>query len=72
MASFFSSLDEKTLADIIANQRKREEKAKTGKAEKPGLMYDGHRLTFRDLPGGTVIDSDPPLVTDVKGENSSG
>lgn len=65
----FFSVDEKTLKDIIENQKKRESQQAADAAA--SFEYDGHKLTFTDPPNGSVIiDSDPPLVTGVKEETS--
>jgi hypothetical protein len=64
----FFHINEKTLKDIIEQQKKREEAAANAE---PVIEYDGHKLTFVDLPDGSVImDSNPPLVKELK-ENTS-
>jgi hypothetical protein len=61
----FFHVNEKHLADIIANQLAREQqeiKDKEAKAE-----YDGHSLTFlQGRDGLTVIDAEPPLTKEVE------
>jgi len=64
----FFHINEKTLKDIIENQKQRE--AEKVQAE-PTIEYDGHKLKFIDLPDGSVIiDADPPLVTEAKEASS--
>lgn len=65
----FFKLDEKTIADIIANQKKREQKAEE---TKPVYEYDGHVLKFymgRD--GSTVVDATPPLIREIEGDKNA-
>lgn len=59
--SFFH-INEKTLKDIIENQKKRDKEA----FEKSG-QYDDHKLTFlQSFDGKAIIDSDPPLIKEVE------
>lgn len=69
MSTFFH-IDEKTLADMIKNQRAREEATK--KEAEATLDYDGHKITFvQSVDGHTVILSEPPLIVEIKaGDNS--
>lgn len=70
---FFSSngFNEKTLRDIIENQRKREEALKQ-EQPKPGLEYDGHVLQiFQGLDGSTLIEATPPLIKEIEGDKSA-
>jgi hypothetical protein len=65
----FFHLDEKTLADIIANQSKREKQASE---KQPTFEYDGHVLKFyggRD--GSVVVDATPPLIKVVEGDKNA-
>jgi hypothetical protein len=64
----FFRFDEKTIADLIKNQKAREE----AKKQEEALDYDGHKLTFTQaVDGNIVILSDPPLIVEVKEEVSS-
>lgn len=59
----FFKFDEKTVADMVRNQQKREEERR--KAEESVIDYKGHKLQFAvSVDGNAVILSDPPLITE--------
>lgn len=65
----FFKFDEKTLKDMIDNQRAREKAAKDAA---PKYEYDGHALTFfNGVDGSVLIDSNPPLVKVVEGDKTA-
>jgi hypothetical protein len=65
--SFFH-IDEKTLKDIIEQQRNREAKRETGQT----YEYDGHKLKFMTgIDGSIIIDAEPPLTKVVEGDKNA-
>jgi hypothetical protein len=69
----FFHINEKTLKDVIENQKKRDEEAfgKSG-TQKQGPEYDGHALRFlTGFDGSIIIDAEPSLVKEVEGDKNA-
>jgi hypothetical protein len=69
----FFHINEKTLKDVIENQKKRDEQAfgKSGTVNQ-GHEIDGHVLQFfQGVDGSVIIESTPPLIKEIEGDKNA-